>query len=88
VGAFRDGAEPVARLLAALAAVALAEARYTEHLRAALVNRDLIGQAKGILMRERRITAEEAFALLRQCSQNTNTKLIEVAQRVIETGTL
>lgn len=88
VGAFRDGAEPVARLLAALAAVALAESRHAEHLLAALVNRDLIGQAKGILMRDRRITAAEAFTMLRQCSQNTNTKLIDVAQRVIETGTI
>jgi GAF domain-containing protein len=88
VGAFRDGAEPVARLLAALAAVALAESRHAEHLRAALVNRDLIGQAKGILMRDRRITAAEAFGLLRQRSQNSNTKLVDVAQQVIETGTI
>jgi GAF domain-containing protein len=87
-GAFRDGAEPVARLLAALAAVALAESRHAEHLRAALVSRDLIGQAKGILMRERRITADDAFTMLRQRSQNTNTKLVEVAQGVIEAGTL
>jgi GAF domain-containing protein len=87
-GAFRDGAEPVARLLAALASVALAEARHAEHLRVALVSRDLIGQAKGILMRERRITAAEAFALLRLHSQNTNTKLVELAQQVIEAGTL
>jgi transcriptional regulator with GAF, ATPase, and Fis domain len=87
-GVFRNGAEPVARLLSALAAVALAEAKHAEQLRRALRSRDLIGQAKGILMRERRITAEHAFALLRERSQNTNTKLVDLAQSVIEAGTL
>jgi GAF domain-containing protein len=87
-GIFRGGAEPVARLLSALAAVALAESRHTEQLRRALHSRDLIGQAKGILMRERAITAEDAFALLRERSQHTNTKLVDLAQSVIEAGTL
>jgi transcriptional regulator with GAF, ATPase, and Fis domain len=87
-GAFRDGAEPVARLLSALAAVALAEATHAEQLRRALHSRDLIGQAKGILMRERAITAEAAFVLLRERSQNTNTKLVDLARSVIEAGTL
>jgi GAF domain-containing protein len=87
-GVFRDGAEPVARLLAALAAVALAEATHAEQLRRALDSRDLIGQAKGILMRERAITAEQAFELLRERSQNTNTKLVDLARSVVEAGTL
>jgi GAF domain-containing protein len=87
-GAFRDGAEPVARLLSALAAVALAEARHAEQLRRALDSRDLIGQAKGVLMRDRAITAEEAFTLLRERSQNTNTKLVDLARSVVEAGTL
>ncbi|MCO1658637.1 GAF and ANTAR domain-containing protein [Pseudonocardia humida] len=87
-GAFREGAEPVARLLAALTAIALAESRLAEQMRVAMANRDLIGQAKGILMREHRITAEEAFTLLRLRSQHTNTKLVDVARRVSETGTL
>jgi len=87
-GAFREGAEPVARLLAALTAIALAESRLAEQMRVAMGNRDLIGQAKGILMREHRITAEEAFALLRRRSQHTNTKLVDLARQVSETGTL
>jgi GAF domain-containing protein len=87
-GAFRDGAEPVARLLSALASVALAESRHAEQLRRALHSRDLIGQAKGILMRDRAITGDEAFALLRERSQHTNTKLVDLAQSVIEAGTL
>jgi GAF domain-containing protein len=85
---FRTDAEPVARLLAALAAIALAESRLADQLRDAMHSRDLIGQAKGILMREHRITAEDAFALLRRYSQHTNTKLIDVAGKVTEAGTL
>jgi len=87
-GSFRDGAEPVARLLAALAAIALAESRRTERMRAALDGRDRIGQAKGILMREHGIGADAAFELLRRHSQNTNTKLADVVAAVIELGTL
>jgi GAF domain-containing protein len=85
---FREGAEPVARLLAALAAIALADARHAEQMQRALRSRDLIGQAKGILMREHGITADDAFALLRTHSQNANIKLVDVANRVVETGTL
>jgi len=75
-------------LLSALAALALAESKHAEQLRRALNSRDLIGEAKGILMRERTITGDEAFALLRERSQHTNTKLVDLAQSVIEAGTL
>jgi AmiR/NasT family two-component response regulator len=34
------------------------------------------------------LTAEAAFLRLAQRSQQTNTKLVEVAARVVETGTL
>jgi GAF domain-containing protein len=83
-----DGAEPVARMLATLAALALAESHRTFQLRLALQNRDLIGQAKGILMHAHSLTADAAFLRLAQRSQHTNTKLVEVAARVVETGTL
>ena len=54
--------ESVTSLFAALAATALAEAQRTEQMRAAVANRDLIGQAKGILMERHRVTADDAFA--------------------------
>jgi GAF domain-containing protein len=82
------GAEPMARVLATLAALALAESHRTAELRRALQNRDLIGQAKGILMHAHALTADAAFLRLAQFSQSTNTKLVEVAARVVETGTL
>jgi GAF domain-containing protein len=53
----------------------LREAQLTE----ALQSRDVIGQAKGILMERRGLGADEAFELLRRTSQNMNMKLREVA---------
>ncbi|MFC0111477.1 ANTAR domain-containing protein [Kibdelosporangium aridum] len=46
----------------------------------AIDSRDVIGQAKGILMARRGITAEKAFDELRRASQNLNIKLTEVAR--------
>jgi AmiR/NasT family two-component response regulator len=57
-------------------------------MRASVVNRDLIGQAKGILMERHRITADAAFALLAGASQRRNIKLTEVAADLVETGEL
>ncbi|MHB1717155.1 MAG: ANTAR domain-containing protein [Acidimicrobiales bacterium] len=80
-------------LLASLAGIALTSARshedeerQTEHLRAALETRELIGQAQGILMERERITANQAFDILRRASQHLNRKLREVAQDLVETG--
>jgi GAF domain-containing protein len=84
--AFKDVTESVARVLAVLAAITLSESRGRANLERALESRDLIGQAKGIIMQARRVTAEEAFALLVRRSQETNTKLLEVAEAVVHTG--
>jgi GAF domain-containing protein len=81
----------VALILASYAAVALHSARQVaaERLRStelqqALQARDVIGQAKGILMQRRGCTADEAFGVLRQASQDLNVKLREIAQVVAE----
>jgi AmiR/NasT family two-component response regulator len=61
------------------------EARETaEHLRTALTSRAVIDQAKGMLMAIRRISADDAFALLVEQSQRENVKLREVAERFVE----
>jgi hypothetical protein len=80
-------------VLAGLAGLALSvaqaheeEVRRAENLRQALVTRELIGQAQGILMERERITAEQAFDILRRASQHLNTKLRGVAQDLVETG--
>jgi GAF domain-containing protein len=46
----------------------------------ALDSRDAIGQAKGILMARRGITAKEAFDVLRRTSQELNIKLRDLAR--------
>ena len=71
---------------AAQAAVALRCAQTEQHLRAAMVSRNLIGQAQGILMERFKMTAEQAFAALSRISQQSNVKLRDVAQRLIDTG--
>ena len=55
-------------------------------LRNALVTRELIGQAQGILMEREHITASKAFDILREASQHLNVKLRDVAQGVVDTG--
>ena len=62
-------------------AVRLAELRETQ-LRQAIDSRDIIGQAKGILMHRRGISAAEAFELLRRTSQELNVKLAEIAHTI------
>ena len=57
-----------------------------DELIAALVTRETIGQAEGILIERERITAAQAFQVLRRASQHLNVKLREVANYVVETG--
>ena len=68
-----------ARMFVAYASLALGAAYQLEQLEDALIRRDVIGQAKGILMHRYDVDAEEAFARLRRASQTTNTKLHDVA---------
>jgi GAF domain-containing protein len=62
------------------------EIHRVENLRGALASREVIGQAEGILIERERITADQAFAVLRRASQHLNIKLREVAQYVVDTG--
>jgi hypothetical protein len=55
-----------------------------QNLQKALESRDLIGQAKGIIMVTMHCTAERAFELLVRQSQAENRKLLEVAREVTE----
>lgn len=84
--AFTDESEHVGLLFAAHAAVAMAGAQQQEHLTAALSARDVIGQAKGILMERHKLSADQAFAVLARASQDSNTKLVDVARVLAEAG--
>lgn len=80
--AFDDDTEAVGSVLAAHAAIAWSTARTRQQLEEALRTRDLIGQAKGILMREHGIGADRAFDLLAEASQRANIKVRDLARRL------
>ena len=87
--------EETAALFSEQAAVACANAEVywrayslTEHLREALESRDVIGQAKGILMARRKCTPDAAFEALRKVSQHRNIKLRDIAEQVVYLGDL
>jgi AmiR/NasT family two-component response regulator len=86
--AFDEDAEHVGLLFATHAAVALAAALQQEHLTQAIHGRDLIGQAKGILMERHKLTADQAFTVLVRTSQRSNTKLRDLAEHLANTGEL
>lgn len=86
--AFNDESEHIGLLLASHAAVAMASARREEQLVHAIDTRDLIGQAKGILMERYNISSSQAFSLLIQASQTTNVKLRDIADHLTATGEL
>jgi AmiR/NasT family two-component response regulator len=50
--------------------------------------RKLVGQAMGILMERFDLNADQAFAVLRRYSQDTNTKLRDVAHELVQTRKL
>jgi transcriptional regulator with GAF, ATPase, and Fis domain len=94
-GAFDDTARAYGTVFAAHAALALAGAQLHEHdladaagLRIALEARDIIGQAKGILMATHDIDGDAAFELLRTSSNALNLKLRVVADHVVTTHSI
>lgn len=86
VDGFDSESRSMGELFAAHAAIALSSVREREQLRVALTSRDLIGQAKGMIMERYRIDADAAFRLLARLSQDSNTKLVEVARQVVAAG--
>ena len=68
---------------------ALQDARdQAENMRAAMVSRAAIEQAKGILMERYRLTPDEAFRLLADASMRTNRKVRDLAEQLVLTGEL
>ncbi|MBB5111303.1 AmiR/NasT family two-component response regulator [Micromonospora echinospora] len=88
--AFDQSSIDLAEEFAAYAAVALANAHLYEststlaqQMREAMRSRAVIEQAKGIIMGQRRCSADEAFTLLAKLSQDTNRKLRDVAEALV-----
>lgn len=86
--AFDDESEQVGLMFAAHAAIAYAHAAKASHLGQAVASRDLIGQAKGILMERYKINGDQAFRLLTRLSQDANRKLRDVAEELVHSGEL
>jgi GAF domain-containing protein len=84
--AFDEDDENAGLLLASHAAVAISGKRVEANLRTALESRDIIGQAKGILMERFRLNADQAFQLLVAVSQHQHRKLRDVADDLASTG--
>jgi hypothetical protein len=91
VDAFGDEAQQIALILAAHASVAAGAVRERDalqdlahNLKEALMSRDVIGQAKGILMERLNLSAEDAFDVLRRSSNQLNEKLTAVALDLAE----
>lgn len=83
---FENGVVGDVDVFAAHAAVALAQVRVHAELAGALHSRDIIGQAKGILMHRHRISSNQAFKVLVGTSQNTNIALRQVAEQITATS--
>ncbi|WP_233488932.1 GAF and ANTAR domain-containing protein [Blastococcus sp. TF02-09] len=87
-GVLDEDSQEVGLMFAAHAAVALAGAEHEQNLHAGMRNRDVIGQAKGILMERHKLTADQAFGVLVRTSSLTNRKLHDLAEEFTSTGQL
>lgn len=93
--AYRDDAVALGGQVAAWVAVAVGNAEATaravaelEQMRTAMRSRATIEQAKGILMERFKVSEQQAFTLLTNASQHTNTKLRLLADDLVATGVL
>jgi hypothetical protein len=86
--AFGAESEDIGLVFASHAAVALSGAQTEENLRKAMNTRDVLGQAKGILMERYKLTSDQAFHTLARASMQANRKIIDVAVELCETGSM
>ena len=86
--AFDEESEQIGLVFASHAAVAFAGRRAEDQLVRAIDTRDLIGQAKGILMERYAVDEAQAFRLLTRLSQNSHRKLRDVAEELAHTRRL
>ncbi|TPG28110.1 ANTAR domain-containing protein [Mycobacterium hodleri] len=77
----REG-HAIAAMLATHAAIALITADRLAQFQTALASRDLIGQAKGVVMERFDLDADAAFKLITRLSQNTNTPIRTLAGQI------
>ena len=84
--AFDQRSQVIAQVFATHASIAVKAALTIAGLETVISSRDVIGQAKGIIMSSRKVTADMAFELLRTRSQQRNQPVRELARKITETG--
>jgi GAF domain-containing protein len=82
--AFGDESVEVGGVFATHVALAWSIMRREDQFRSALASRDIIGQAKGVVMERFKLDAVEAFDLLTRLSQQSNTRVIDIATTLID----
>jgi GAF domain-containing protein len=81
--AFTPESRTLGLIFAAHSSVAWNSARREDQFKRALASRDMIGQAKGMIMERYHVDAVQAFELLRKLSQDTHVPLIKVATELV-----
>ena len=80
---FDEQSKAIGLIFAAHTSVAWNVARRDEQFRRALASRDLIGQAKGMIMARYGVDAVQAFEMLRKLSQDSNTPVTKIAEDLV-----
>ena len=83
---FDPDAQSVAAMLATNAAITLIAQDRDAQFHSALASRDAIGQATGMIIERFGIDAQAAFELLKRLSQNSNTRIVDVAAQIVAAG--
>jgi transcriptional regulator with GAF, ATPase, and Fis domain len=84
--AFTTEFEAVGAMLATHAAIALIADDVRLQFQSALASRDIIGQAKGMIMERFKVDAIRAFELLTKLSQDSNTRVADIAAELVSRG--
>lgn len=83
-GVFSEESFVIGEVLAQHAAVAMIGVANEAQFEKAVATRDVIGQAKGMLMQRDNLTGLQAFNLLARASQAANMKLVNVARWLVD----
>src|SRR5215470_16937597 len=54
-----------------------------ERAKGALEERKIIDRARGVLMKAKKLTEDEAYALMRRTAMNENKRIVDIAQSVL-----
>lgn len=83
---FDARAQMTAALFGVQAAILLYGSEHAANLQQAVDSRDVIGQAKGIIMERFGVSEADAFQMLVKSSQDTNMKLVDVSRWLRDEG--